>query len=95
MEYLAYQDKMTAFGRLLRIMDELREQCPWDRKQTWTSLRNLSIEEMYELADALLDENVEEEIKSGFFELKQKFCDTYPSSIYISHIILHQKHPLF
>ncbi len=60
MEYSAYQDKMTAFGRLLRIMDELREQCPWDRKQTWTSLRNLSIEEMYELADALLDENVEE-----------------------------------
>ena len=42
-----------------------------------------------------LSENIEEEIKSGFFELKQKFCDTYPSSIYISHIILHQKHPVF
>ena len=48
MEYIKYQDKMQAFGRLLKIMDELREQCPWDRKQTWESLRNLSIEEMYE-----------------------------------------------
>lgn len=60
MEYLKYKDKMTAFGRLLKIMDELREQCPWDRKQTWQSLRNLSIEEMYELADAILEENVSE-----------------------------------
>jgi XTP/dITP diphosphohydrolase len=60
MEYLKYQDKMNAFGRLLKIMDELREQCPWDKKQTWQSLRNLSIEEMYELADALLEEDVDE-----------------------------------
>lgn len=60
MEYLKYQDKMTAFGRLLKIMDELREECPWDRKQTWQSLRNLSIEEMYELADAILEEDAEE-----------------------------------
>jgi len=60
MEYLKYQDKMTAFGRLLKIMDELREECPWDRKQTWQSLRNLSIEEMYELADAILEEDTEE-----------------------------------
>jgi XTP/dITP diphosphohydrolase len=57
MEYLKYQDKMMAFGRLLKIMDELREECPWDRKQTWQSLRNLSIEEMYELADAILEED--------------------------------------
>lgn len=42
-----------------------------------------------------LSENIEEEIKAGFFELRQKFCDNYPSSIYISHIILHQKHPVF
>jgi XTP/dITP diphosphohydrolase len=60
MEYLKYQDKMTAFGRLLKIMDELREECPWDRKQTWQSLRNLSIEEMYELADAILEEDTDE-----------------------------------
>ena len=40
--------KLDAFGRLLTIMDELREQCPWDRKQTLESLRNLTIEETYE-----------------------------------------------
>ena len=46
-----------AFQRLLTIMDELREQCPWDRKQTFLSLRKLTIEETYELADELLEEN--------------------------------------
>ena len=54
------QHKLDAFARLLTIMDELREQCPWDRKQTFQSLRNLTIEETYELADAILDENLEE-----------------------------------
>lgn len=54
------QDKLTAFSRLLTIMDELREQCPWDRKQTFQSLRNLTIEETYELADALLEEDLDE-----------------------------------
>jgi XTP/dITP diphosphohydrolase len=44
-----------AFGRLVRIMDELREQCPWDRKQTIGTLRPLTIEETYELADAITD----------------------------------------
>ncbi len=52
--------KLEAFARLLKIMDELREQCPWDRKQTFQSLRNLTIEETYELADALLDEDLDE-----------------------------------
>ncbi len=52
--------KLEAFGRLLKIMDELREQCPWDRKQTFQSLRNLTIEETYELADAILDENLDD-----------------------------------
>lgn len=52
-------DKLTAFQRLLTIMDELREQCPWDRKQTFQSLRKLTIEETYELADALLEEDVQ------------------------------------
>ena len=47
-------DKLEAFGRLIDIMDELREKCPWDRKQTFESLRLLSIEEVYELADAIL-----------------------------------------
>jgi len=52
--------KLEAFARLLKIMDELREQCPWDRKQTFQSLRNLTIEETYELADAILVEDLEE-----------------------------------
>jgi NTP pyrophosphatase (non-canonical NTP hydrolase) len=51
--------RLAAFERLLTIMDELREQCPWDRKQTFQSLRNLTIEETYELADAILEEDLE------------------------------------
>ncbi len=46
--------RLEAFARLSTIMDELREQCPWDRKQTFESLRSLTIEETYELADAIL-----------------------------------------
>ncbi|MBK9319353.1 MAG: nucleoside triphosphate pyrophosphohydrolase [Bacteroidetes bacterium] len=47
--------KMEAFERLLGIMDELREKCPWDKKQTMQSLRHLTIEEVYELGDAILE----------------------------------------
>lgn len=54
------EEKLKAFERLLVIMDELREQCPWDRKQTFQSLRNLTIEETYELADAILSENTDD-----------------------------------
>lgn len=53
------QHKLDAFARLLTIMDELREQCPWDRKQTFQTLRNLTIEETYELADAILEEDIQ------------------------------------
>lgn len=53
----ALKDKTEAFARLLNIMDELREQCPWDRKQTMETLRNLTIEETYELADEILKKN--------------------------------------
>ncbi len=49
--------RLTTFKRLLDIMDELREKCPWDRKQTFESLRNLTIEETYELADAISRNN--------------------------------------
>ena len=52
--------QLEAIDRLLTIMDELREQCPWDRKQTFESLRHLTIEETYELGDAILDRNLEE-----------------------------------
>ena len=54
------ENKTKAFGRLLTIMDELREQCPWDKKQTMDSLRYLSIEELYELSDAILDKDMQE-----------------------------------
>ena len=53
------QEKVDAFARLLNIMDDLREKCPWDRKQTLQSLRNLTIEETYELADAILEEDLD------------------------------------
>ncbi|WP_166963542.1 nucleoside triphosphate pyrophosphohydrolase [Yeosuana marina] len=52
--------QLKAFDRLLTIMDELREQCPWDRKQTMETLRHLTIEETYELGDAILDKDLEE-----------------------------------
>ena len=52
--------KTEAFSRLLEIMDELREHCPWDKKQTMESLRYLTIEELYELSDAILDKDMEE-----------------------------------
>ena len=54
------KDQLAAIDRLLTIMDELREQCPWDRKQTFESLRHLTIEETYELGDAILERNLEE-----------------------------------
>ena len=53
-------DQLKAFDRLLTIMDELREQCPWDKKQTMETLRHLTIEETYELGDAILDKDLEE-----------------------------------
>lgn len=52
--------KSKAFVRLLTIMDDLREKCPWDKKQTMDSLRYLTIEELYELSDAILDKDTDE-----------------------------------
>lgn len=49
--------RLIAFERLLTIMDELRERCPWDQKQTFETLRNLTIEETYEMADAITDKD--------------------------------------
>jgi XTP/dITP diphosphohydrolase len=54
------KEQLAAFNRLLDIMDELREKCPWDKKQTLESLRHLTIEETYELADAILDNDLQE-----------------------------------
>jgi XTP/dITP diphosphohydrolase len=52
--------RLIEFERLLRIMDELRAQCPWDKEQTFDSLRHLTIEETYELSDAILEKNLDE-----------------------------------
>lgn len=54
------EQQLAAFNRLLDIMDDLREKCPWDKKQTLESLRHLTIEETYELGDAILDQDLNE-----------------------------------
>ncbi len=62
------EEKMQAFGRLLDIMDELRAKCPWDKEQTNESLRANTIEETYELAEAIIDDN-DKEIKKELGDL--------------------------
>jgi XTP/dITP diphosphohydrolase len=69
--------ELVAFNRLLEIMDELREKCPWDKKQTIESLRTLTIEETYELADAI--------IKNDLTELKKELGDL------LLHIVFYAK----
>lgn len=54
------EEKLKAFERLLNIMDDLREKCPWDQKQTMDSLRHLTIEETYELCDAIIKKDAQE-----------------------------------
>ena len=54
------EEQLNAFSNLLDIMDEIREKCPWDKKQTLQSLRHLTIEETYELGDAILDNDLPE-----------------------------------
>ena len=72
------EQKKEAFERLLTIMDELREKCPWDMKQTLESLRHLSIEEVYELGDAILDGNME--------EVKKELGDVFLHLVFYSRI---------
>lgn len=71
------EQKLEAFGRMLDIMDELRAKCPWDKKQTLQSLRHLTIEETYELTDAILQNNLP--------ELKKELGDV------LLHIIFYAK----
>lgn len=67
------QEKMEAFGQLLDILDELRVKCPWDRKQTNESLRTNTIEETYELCDAIMkDDN--NNIKKDWADLLLQHC---------------------
>ncbi|MCC6373099.1 MAG: nucleoside triphosphate pyrophosphohydrolase [Bacteroidia bacterium] len=71
-------DKAAAFLRLLKIMDELREQCPWDKKQTIESIRHLTIEETYELSDAIL--------KNDLNEIKKELGDILLHIVFYSRI---------
>lgn len=71
------EDKKIAFERVLKIMDELRANCPWDKKQTLESLRHLTLEEVYELSDAILEKNPT--------ELKKELGDV------LLHIIFYAK----
>ena len=59
-KFFLMDNRLAAFAKLLDIMDELRSKCPWDKKQTLESLRHLTIEETYELADAILENNLDE-----------------------------------
>ena len=72
------QEKLEAFGRLLDIMDDLREKCPWDQKQTFESLRYLTIEETYELADAIVEGYLQ--------ELKKEIGDILLHMVFYSKI---------
>lgn len=70
--------KLHAFGRLLTIMDELRENCPWDKKQTLESLRHLTIEETYELSDSILE--------GDLMEIKKELGDLMLHLVFYSRI---------
>ena len=70
---LTRKAKLEAFDRLLTIMDELRENCPWDKKQTLESLRHLTIEETYELSDSILEGDLAEIKKKSW----GTFCCTW------------------
>jgi MazG family protein len=71
------EEKLKSFEKLLNIMDELREKCPWDREQTFESIRNLTIEETYELADAIL--------KNDMVEIRKEIGDI------LLHIVFYSK----
>lgn len=75
--------KLEAFDRLLTVMDELRENCPWDKKQTWESLRHLTIEETYELSDAI--------IEGDWQEVKKELGDLMLHNVFYARIASEQK----
>jgi XTP/dITP diphosphohydrolase len=75
--------RLAAFERLLNIMDDLRAKCPWDKKQTLESLRHLSIEEMHELSDAIIDNDLT--------EIKKELGDLMLHLVFYSKIASEQK----
>src|SRR5204863_3666946 len=75
--------KLKAFDRLLTIMDELRENCPWDKKQTMETLRHLTIEETYELSDSIIEGNTQ--------EIKKELGDLMLHNVFYARIASEQK----
>ena len=80
---LRRKEKVQAFDRLLTIMDELRENCPWDKKQTLESLRHLTIEETYELSDSILE--------GDLTEIKKELGDLMLHMVFYSRIASEKK----
>jgi MazG family protein len=78
------KEKLAAFDRLLTIMDELRENCPWDMKQTLESIRHLTIEETYELSDAI--------IEGDMVEIKKELGDLMLHNVFYSRIASETNH---
>ena len=78
------RSKLKSFERLLNIMDELREKCPWDKKQTMQSLRYLTIEELYELSDAI--------IENDMHEIKKELGDLLLHVVFYSKIASEENH---
>ena len=78
-------EKLVAFDRLLGIMDELREKCPWDMKQTIESIRHLTIEETYELSDAILEKDPAN-IKASMDKIKKELGDLLLHIVFYSRI---------
>jgi XTP/dITP diphosphohydrolase len=76
-------EKLEAFDRLLTVMNELRENCPWDKKQTLESLRHLTIEETYELSDAILEGDLK--------EVKKELGDLMLHNVFYARIASEQK----
>jgi len=81
---LTREEKLAQFDRLLTIMDELRAQCPWDREQTWESIRHLTLEETAELNDAILDGDPD--------EVKKELGDILLHIVFYSKIGDEQQH---
>ena len=76
-------EKLQAFDRLLTVMNELRENCPWDKKQTMETLRHLTIEETYELSDAILEGDLK--------EVKKELGDLMLHNVFYARIASEQK----
>lgn len=78
-------EKLIAFDRLLIVMDELREKCPWDKKQTMESIRHLTIEETYELSDAILEKDPDDR-KASMDKIKKELGDLLLHIVFYSRI---------